>query len=100
MSIAVTAKVREFIEDNFMFRDDGERLDDNESLLDAGLIDSTGILQLVAFIETEFGIEMGDAEIIPQNLDSVERIVRYVVGKLQARPIVESAIQCDFSEEQ
>lgn len=93
MSIAITAKVREFIEDNFMFREDCEQLDDNESLLDAGLIDSTGILQLVAFIETEFGIEMGDAEIVPQNLDSVERIVRYVIGKLQARPIVRSAMQ-------
>lgn len=87
MSPTVTAKVREFMEDNFLFGDDDEQLDDNESLLERGLIDSTGVLQLVAFIETEFGIEMRDAEIVPENLDSVELIVRYVVGKLGGTPI-------------
>ncbi len=79
---AVNSKVREFIEDNFLFRDDRAELADTESLLDAGLIDSTGILELVAFLETEFSIQMADAEIVPDNLDSVDTIVRYVEGKL------------------
>ena len=78
----VSNKVRDFIKDNFMFRDDRADLTDNESLLDAGLIDSTGILELVAFIETEFSIQMADTDIVPENLDSVETIVRYVDGKL------------------
>jgi acyl carrier protein len=82
MSAQVSNKVREFIKDNFMFRDDRADLADSESLLDAGLIDSTGILELVAFIETEFSIQMADADIVPENLDSVETIVRYVDGKL------------------
>ena len=82
MSAHVSTKVREFIKDNFMFRDDRADLADAESLLDAGLIDSTGILELVAFIETEFSIQMADTDIVPENLDSVETIVRYVDGKL------------------
>lgn len=82
MSAHVSTKVREFIKDNFMFRDDRADLANDESLLDAGLIDSTGILELVAFIETEFSIQMADTDIVPENLDSVETIVRYVDGKL------------------
>jgi acyl carrier protein len=82
MSVQVSSKVREFIKDNFMFRDDRADLANDESLLDAGLIDSTGILELVAFIETEFSIQMADTDIVPENLDSVETIVRYVDGKL------------------
>jgi acyl carrier protein len=67
-----------------MFRDDRTELADNESLLDAGLIDSTGILELVAFIETEFSIQVADTDIVPEKLDSVQTIVCYVDGKLAA----------------
>jgi acyl carrier protein len=81
---AVNSKVRDFIKDNFMYRDDRADLADTESLLDAGLIDSTGILELVAFIETEFSIQMADTDIVPDNLDSVDTIVRYVEGKIGA----------------
>ena len=77
----VESKVRKFIEDNFLFRDDRAALSDGESLLDAGLIDSTGILELVAFLESDFGIAMADAEIVPANLDSIATIVAYVEGK-------------------
>lgn len=84
MPADVTTKIRNFIKDNFMFRDDRAELADAESLLDTGLIDSTGVLELVAFIETEFSIQMADSDIVPENLDSVETIVRYVDGKLQA----------------
>jgi acyl carrier protein len=79
----IESKVRKFIEDNFLFRDDRAALADTESLLDAGLIDSTGILELVAFLETEFGFTMADAEIVPANLDSIRTIVVYVEGKLK-----------------
>ena len=77
----VETKVRRFIEDNFLFRDDRTALSDSESLLDAGLIDSTGILELVAFLEAEFAIQMADAEIVPANLDSIKAIVAYVERK-------------------
>ena len=74
-------KVRKFIEDNFLFREDRAGIDDGESLIDAGLIDSTGVLELVAFLEGEFSLRMADAEIVPENLDSIRAIVRYVESK-------------------
>ena len=78
----VESKVRKFIEDNFLFREDRTALADSESLIDAGLIDSTGILELVAFLETGFGFTMADADIVPANLDSIKAIIAYVEGKV------------------
>lgn len=75
------AKIRTFIDDNFLFRDDRTDIADTESLLEAGLIDSTGILELVAFLESEFGIRIADADIVPDNLDSIAKIVAYVERK-------------------
>ena len=77
----VEKKVRSFIEENFLFRDDRSALSDSDSLLDAGVIDSTGILELVAFLESEFQLRMADADIVPANLDSIKAIVAYVEGK-------------------
>jgi acyl carrier protein len=74
-------KVRKFIEDNFLFREDRLAIGDADSLLDAGLIDSTGVLELVAFLEGEFGLRMADADIVPENLDSIRTIVAYVEAK-------------------
>ena len=73
--------VRKFIEDNFLFREDRLGIADSESLLDTGLIDSTSVLELVAFLESEFGLRMADAEIVPENLDSIRAIVAFVEGK-------------------
>jgi acyl carrier protein len=74
-------KVRKFIEENFLFREDRLAIGECESLIEAGLIDSTGVLELVAFLEGEFGLRMADAEIVPENLDSIRAIVRYVESK-------------------
>lgn len=74
-------KVRSFIAENFLFRDDRADFPDSESLLEAGLMDSTGVLELVAFLETEFRIEMADDEIVPDNLDSIGKIVAFVARK-------------------
>ena len=73
--------VHTFIRDNFMFREDRAELSDSESLIEAGLIDSTGVLELVAFLESQFGIQIADADIVPANLDSIRSIVAYVGGK-------------------
>ena len=74
----IERRVRAFIADNFLFGEDGNALSDTQSLLEAGLIDSTGILQLVAFLEGDFGIHIADADIVPANLDSIRTIVGYV----------------------
>jgi acyl carrier protein len=73
--------IRTFNETSFLFREGREGLTDGESLLGAGLIDSTGILELVTYLESEFGIVVQDEEIIPENLDSVDQITAYVFSK-------------------
>jgi acyl carrier protein len=84
MPADIERKVRQFIDDNFLFRDGDAALAESESLIDAGLIDSTGILELVGFLESAFRIRVADAEIVPENLDSIRSIVTYVAGKLSA----------------
>jgi len=78
----VAHEIRDFIADNFLFREDRADISDSESLLDAGLVDSTGILELVAFLEQHFSIQMADAEIVPENLDSIAAITTYVKRKM------------------
>lgn len=70
-------KIRSFVIENFLFDDNGD-LEDNTSFLEHGIIDSTGILELVAFIEETFKITVKDEELIPENLDSIANVVRYI----------------------
>ena len=72
--------VRTFITENFLFGRDRE-LAENESFLDAGIIDSTGILQLVVFLEKTFEIQVKDEELIPENLDSLQGISNFLQAK-------------------
>jgi acyl carrier protein len=85
MHLDISATVRRFIGENFMFREELEALPDNASLLDAGIIDSTGVLELVCFLESTFGIEIADEEMLPENLDSVVAISSYVKRKVEPR---------------
>ncbi len=75
--------IREFIAENFLFRADAA-IDDSQSLLESGVMDSTGVLELIAFLETTYGITVADSEIVPANLDSVERVSVYLASKLKA----------------
>jgi acyl carrier protein len=75
------AEVREFISENFLFRADAE-LDNDQSLLESGVIDSTGVLEVIAFLEQTYGISVADEEIIPENLDSISNMTRYLAAKL------------------
>lgn len=73
-------KIRAFVVENFLFGSD-ENLEDNTSFLDEGIIDSTGILELVSFLEEEFSITVDDEELIPENLDSINNVTAYLEGK-------------------
>jgi acyl carrier protein len=75
-------EIRAFIIENFLFGDEGYGLSDEMSLIDNDLVDSTGILELVSFLEERFGIAMADADIVPANLDSLIRISSFVERKL------------------
>jgi len=77
MTPTVAQRVRAFIIDYF-YVTDPRRLDDDASLIESGLVDSTGMMGIILFIETEFGIHVADDETTPENLDSVRRIADYV----------------------
>ncbi|MCC6735348.1 MAG: acyl carrier protein [Bauldia sp.] len=81
---SIDQRVTNFIRENFLFSDQATPLSPTDSLMEAGLIDSTGVLELVAFLEQEFGIVMADAEIVPANLDTIAGIAAYVAGKQSA----------------
>jgi acyl carrier protein len=81
MTQAIADRVRDFIVENFLFGDTSVDLGSQVSLIENGIIDSTGVLELVAFIEEEFGVVFADADIVPANLDSIERIAAFVVER-------------------
>jgi len=73
-------KIRSFIVDNFLFGD-GSSLTNDTSFLEERIIDSTGILQIISFIEEEFDIRINDDEILPENLDSLSNISAFLNKK-------------------
>lgn len=73
-------QIRAFITENFYVADPAA-LGDDTSLLDQGIIDSTGVLEVIFFIEETFDIKVEDSEMLPENLDSIERISNFVVRK-------------------
>jgi acyl carrier protein len=75
------AKVRKYILENFLFTDEESALANADSFLEKGIIDSTGILELMAFIGDEFQITIADDEIIPENLDSVNCVASFILRK-------------------
>jgi acyl carrier protein len=76
-------ELRQFIVDNFLFgqQSSDQPFLDDESLLEAGIVDSTGILELVGFLEQQFELTIADDELVPENLDSVAQLVRFVGRK-------------------
>ena len=81
MDTTLAAEIRAFIVDNFLFGQDSPRLTDDASFLETGIIDSTGFLELVTFLEQTYGIAMADRELIPENLDSLARVSGFVARK-------------------
>lgn len=72
--------VRSFVINNFLFGN-GAGLDDEASFLEEGIIDSTGVLELIAFIEETYSISIHDKELIPENLDSIKNVVGFINTK-------------------
>jgi acyl carrier protein len=76
----VEQQVRDFIAQNFVMAEAADLAAD-QSLMEARLIDSTGVLELVAFLEEAFGVQVSDADLVPENLDTIGSIVAYVQRK-------------------
>jgi acyl carrier protein len=78
----IQKEIRKFIANNFMFTEGDSRLKDETSFLEKGILDSTGILEVVSFIEEKYGIKVEDDEMVPENLDSIRNISRFISLKL------------------
>jgi len=74
-------QIRAFVVGNFLFGNNGD-LEDNTSFLEEGIIDSTGILELVGYLEEKFPITVEDEELIPENLDSINNVAAYLQSKI------------------
>ncbi len=81
--------VRGFIVENFLFGD-GESLGEDTSLMEEGIMDSTGILELLFFIEETFGFSVEDDELIPENMDSLQNITGFIDRKLNLKSAKEA----------
>lgn len=79
--ISIKQKLYEFLNDYFI-KESGLIVNDNTSFLDEGIIDSTGVIELIAYIENSFDVRVEDDEIIPDNLDSFNQLVEFVSRKL------------------
>ena len=78
--VDTAATLREFIRENFLFGQETP-VSDDDSFLELGIIDSTGVLELVAFLEQEYRIRIADEELVPENLDSINRLLRFLEAK-------------------
>ncbi len=77
--------IRTFITENFLASDGSKRLEDRTSFLETGIVDSTGILEIIQFIEETFEISVDDEELVPENLDSIDNLTAFVASKIANR---------------
>lgn len=79
--MTVEQKIRDFILNNYLFTSDPSALRNDDSFMKRGIVDSTGILEVIHFLGEAFGIAVSDAEMIPENLDSVDNLVAFTQRK-------------------
>lgn len=79
--MAIEERLRTFIQNNFLLGDKNRAIKKDESFLQSGIIDSTGVLELVNFIEETYKIKVEDEELVPENLDSIQNLIAYIQRK-------------------
>jgi acyl carrier protein len=82
----IKQELRQFVIDNFLFGHPGDLKDDG-SFLENGIIDSTGVLELIAFLEERFGLELAETDLTPENLDSIDKVTRLVESRLATKGV-------------
>ncbi len=75
-------KLRTYILENYLFTNNESQLNNTDSFMKKGILDSTGIMELIFFIEGEFSIQIADEEMIPENLDSINNLISFIEKKL------------------
>ncbi len=81
MSDSLRDRIQKFILENYLFTSDTDALGLDDSLLGRGIVDSTGMLEIIMFIEEQLGVTVKDEEMVPENLDSVNRIAAFLERK-------------------
>jgi len=76
--MSIENKLRRYVLENFLFTGDQDALANADSFLEKGILDSTGIMELILFVEEEFGFRVAEEEMIPENLDSIDNLVAFV----------------------
>jgi acyl carrier protein len=79
----IKQELKQFVIDNFLYGRQ-EELRDEDSFLENGIIDSTGVLELISFLEERFGLTLEETDLTPDNLDSIEKVTRLVESRLAA----------------
>lgn len=74
----VKEQIKQYIAENFLFSSNGFDMDDDESFLEAGVVDSLGVVELVTFVEETYNFEVPDDDIVPDNFDSVDNLAAYI----------------------
>jgi acyl carrier protein len=82
----IASTLRQFVQENFLYGQEAAFSDD-DSFLEQGIIDSTGVLELVAFLESQYGITVDDEELVPENLDSISNLVRFIGAKCECSTV-------------
>jgi len=82
--VTLRASLRRYVLENHLFTDDENRLKDADSFLETGILDSTGIMELILFIEESQNLKVTDDEMVPENLDSIDNLVAYIERKQAA----------------
>lgn len=80
--MTIEERIRKYVAESFLFSSNGYGYPDDASFLEEGIVDSTGVLELVMFVEEQFGVTVVDVEIVADNFDSVARLAAYVRRKM------------------
>lgn len=81
MDVQIRSEITDFIVTNYLFGDAARTPADDDSLVEKGVVDSTGVLELIEFLESHFAIEVAETETVPQNLDTISNLTRFVLRK-------------------
>jgi acyl carrier protein len=79
--MTVESQIKDYIARNLLFSDNGFQYGDDASFLDEGIVDSVGVMELVAFVEESFGIKVNDSEVTPDHFDSVSKLAAFIQNK-------------------
>lgn len=82
--MTIESKLRTYVLENFLFSDDASLLNNSDSFMETGILDSSGIVDIILFVQEEFGIRIPNEDAIPENLDSIDQLLAYITTKTSA----------------